>query len=141
MDSKWFSRGDWNAFFGLSIDNLAVMISLFSLLTFAGIPNSYTPEFVLTHMLPGTALGVLAGDLAFTLMAWGLAKKIKKETVTAMPLGLDTPSTFGMVFLVLLPALAKGNELYPQDHQQAMVFGWNVGLGVLILTGLIKAFF
>ena len=103
MNMKWFSRGDWNAFFGLSIDNLAVMISLFSLLTFAGIPNGYTPEFVLTRMLPGTALGVLAGDLAFTLMAWGLAKKIKSETVTAMPLGLDTPSTFGMAFLVLLP--------------------------------------
>jgi len=141
MNSKWFSRGDWNAFFGLSIDNLAVMISLFSLLTFAGIPNGYTPEFVLTRMLPGTALGVLAGDLAFTLMAWGLAKKLKSETITAMPLGLDTPSTFGMAFLVLLPALAKGNELYPQDHHQAMTFGWNVGLGVLILTGLIKAFF
>ena len=141
MNMKWFSRGDWNAFFGLSIDNLAVMISLFSLLTFAGIPNGYTPEFVLTRMLPGTALGVLIGDIAFTLMAWGLAKKLKSDTVTAMPLGLDTPSTFGMAFLVLLPALAKGNELYPQDHHQAMTFGWNVGLGVLILTGLIKAFF
>jgi len=138
---KWFSRGDWNAFFGLAIDNLAVMISLFSLLTFAGIPNGYTPEFVLTRMLPGTALGVLAGDLAFTLMAYFLAKKLNSNTVTAMPLGLDTPSTFGMAFLVLLPALAKGNELFPQNHDQAMTFGWNVGLGVLILIGLIKIVF
>ncbi len=141
MNLKWFSWGDWNAFFGLAIDNLAVMISLFSLLTFAGIPNGYTPEFVLTRMLPGTALGVLIGDLVFTLMALRLSKKLNRNQVTAMPLGLDTPSTFGMAFIVLLPALAKGNELFPNDHNQAMTFGWNVGLGVLVLTGLIKILF
>lgn len=137
----WFVRGDWNAFFGLVIDNLAVLVTLFTILTFADAPNGYTPEFVLTRMLPGTALGVFLGDLVYTWMAIRLAKKQKRDNVTAMPLGLDTPSTFGMAFLVLLPALAKGNELFPGNHEKAMMFGWQVGLSVLVAIGLMKCLF
>src|SRR5204863_3715910 len=55
----------------------------------------------------------------------------------AMPLGLDTPSTFGVAFLVLLPALQEGWRMY-QDHEQAMQFAWHVGLTVLALAGVFK---
>lgn len=138
---NWFSKGDWNAFFGLAIDNLAVMVTLFGLLTMGPAPFSYTPEFILAKMLPGTALGVLAGDLVYTFMALRMAKLQNRTNVTAMPLGLDTPSTFGMAFLVLLPALSKGNELFPGDHQKAMTYGWHVGLMTLLLIGAIKVLF
>src|SRR5262245_9619629 len=98
----WAARGDVNAFFGLMLDNVAVLIVLFSTLT---IPGGFTPEFVLTRMVPGTALGVLLGDLAYTALAFRLARRTGNPNVTAMPLGLDTPSTFGVAFLILLPAL------------------------------------
>ena len=34
-----------------------------------------------------------------------LSRRTGRDDVTAMPLGLDTPSTFGVAFLILLPAL------------------------------------
>src|SRR5262245_23773300 len=64
----WAQWGDVNAFFGLMLDNLAVMVLLVTLISRplasqeTGDPK-FTPEFVMARMIPGTALGVLVGDL------------------------------------------------------------------------------
>ena len=58
--------------------------------------HRFSREFVLTQMIPGTALGVVLGDLAYTWMAFRLARRSGRSDVTAMPLGLDTPSTFAV---------------------------------------------
>jgi AGZA family xanthine/uracil permease-like MFS transporter len=141
----WARRGDVNAFFGLMLDNVAVMVILVSSVTprpGAGNggqgPTLFTPEFVLTRMIPGTAFGVLLGDLVYTAMAFRLARRTGRHDVTAMPLGLDTPSTFGVAFLVLRPALTEGAARFPGDHTQAMEFAWRVGLVVLVLIGVFK---
>jgi AGZA family xanthine/uracil permease-like MFS transporter len=98
----------------------------------------FTQEFVVTRMIPGTALGVLIGDLVYTWMAFRLARRQRRADVTAMPLGLDTPSTFGVALLILLPALQSGFEKY-HDHNRAMNFAWHVALTVLVLIGVFKA--
>jgi AGZA family xanthine/uracil permease-like MFS transporter len=134
---RWASRGDVNAFFGLMLDNVTVMLSLLIVITGPS-PAQFTPGFVLTHMIPGTALGVLLGDLVYSGMAWRLARKSGRTDVTAMPLGLDTPSTFGISFLVLLPALQYGQTELHLDHAKAMEFAWHVGLMVLVLVGVFK---
>src|SRR5262245_25898254 len=106
----WVGRGDINAFFGLMIDNVAVMVLLVSLVGKATAteamegPGAFTSDFVMTYMIPGTALGVFLGDVIYTWMAFRLARRTGRD-VTAMPLGLDTPSTFGVAFLILLPSL------------------------------------
>ncbi len=143
----WARGGDVNAFFGLMLDNVTVMVLLFTLVS-SSAPLAqqekdgqirFTPSFVLTRMIPGTALGVLLGDLVFTWMAFRLAKTTGRDDVTAMPLGLDTPSTFGIPFLVLLPALNEGYfHGSAHDHEQAMAFAWHVGLVVLALVGVFK---
>ena len=76
----WARRGDVNAFFGLMLDNVAVMIILFS-----GIvsKDTFSAEFVLTRMIPGTALGVLIGDLVYTWMAFRLAKRMLSSQAVA----------------------------------------------------------
>jgi AGZA family xanthine/uracil permease-like MFS transporter len=133
----WAARGDVNAFFGLMLDNVAVMVLFVTLVTTGAGPR-FTAPFVLTHMIPGTALGVLLGDLVYTVLAFRLARRLNKSDVTAMPLGLDTPSTFGVAYLVMLPALEQGQELFGGDHERAMLFAWHVGLAVLVLIGLFK---
>lgn len=134
----WAAWGDVNAFFGLMLDNLSVMLILTTLLGASSAPEGrFTSEFVLTRMIPGTALGVLVGDLAYTWMAFRLARRTNRIDVTAMPLGLDTPSTFGVAFFVLLPALHEGHQLY-QDHEQAMSYAWHVGALVLVMVGVFK---
>ncbi len=134
MRYQWARRGDVNAFFGLMLDNVAVMIILVSSITSAG---NFSVEFVLTRMIPGTALGVVLGDLVYTAMAFWLALRTKRNDVTAMPLGLDTPSTFGVAFLILLPALGHAKELGFKG-ERGMEFAWHVGLLTLIFVGLFK---
>ena len=54
------------------LDNLANMVLLVSLLEAGcGLPASFS----LRYMIPGTALGVVVGDLAFTAMAFRLARQ------------------------------------------------------------------
>ncbi|HVS34440.1 MAG TPA: hypothetical protein VMS17_02595 [Gemmataceae bacterium] len=137
MRYRWAGTGDVNAFFGLMLDNVTVMLSLLFVIT-GDSPGRFTPGFVMTHMIPGTALGVLMGDLVYSWMAFRLARKTGRSDVTAMPLGLDTPSTFGVSFLVLLPALQYGQAQLHLDHERAMEFAWHVGLMLLALIGVFK---
>ena len=103
---QWAQSGDINAFFGLMLDNVAGLALLVYLLSEFGFPV----DFAIAYMVPGTAIGVLVGDLLFFFLAFWYAKKTGKSDVTAMPLGLDTPSTFGMALFVLGPAYAAATE-------------------------------
>ncbi|WP_201750109.1 permease [Tautonia marina] len=132
---EWATRGDVNAFFGLMLDNVSGLIITTSLLVGVfGFPT----EFVLTRMIPGTALGVLVGDLVFTAMAFRLARRTGRSDVTAMPLGLDTPSIFGTSLLVVGPAFLiardRGMEL-----TEAAEHAWFIGISMLLASGLFKS--
>lgn len=131
---SWAARGDINAFFGLMLDNLGDMILMAGLLVGVfGMPA----DFVLTRMIPGTAVGVMVGDLIFTAMALRLARKTGRSDVTAMPLGLDTPSTFGSVFLVIGPAFVAATKrgLGPADAAQ---HAWFLGIAMILASGIFK---
>jgi len=106
---RWFRAGDLNGFFALMFDNVANLVILASILTGAfGFPL----PIVLYRMVPGTAIGVLAGDLFYAWMAGRLAKQTGRDDVTAMPLGLNAPSIFGMSFGVLGPAYLATHDAY-----------------------------
>src|SRR5438477_9201466 len=98
---EWFATGDLNGFFGLMFDNMTVLSFLAGILIFA---FQFPADIVYKRMFPGTAFGVLVGDLLYTWMAFRLARKSNRDDVTAMPLGLDTPSTIGIALTVLGPA-------------------------------------
>ena len=136
---QWAALGDINAFFGLMLDNVAGLILIVSLLD---ITAGFPVQFALNYMIPGTALGVLVGDLAFFFLAFRLAAKTGSRTVTAMPLGLDTPSTFGMILFVLGPAyraaLPDGGTEDPTIIQAAAMQAWQIGIWSIFLSGIIK---
>jgi len=80
-------------------------------------------------MVPGTALGVLTGDLVYTWLAVRLMRRTGRSDVTAMPFGIDTPTLFTMVFGVLGPVmLATGDP----------VLAWKVGMATTVAIGLVK---
>lgn len=123
---RWWAPGDWNAFFGLALDNLSLFVILSGLLIGVfGFPS----DLVLHVMVPGTALGVLVGDLAYTALALRLMRATGRSDVTAMPFGIDTPSLFGMAFGVLGPAMILTRD---------PVLAWKIGMGVTVAMGLIK---
>jgi hypothetical protein len=117
---RWFAAGDVNGFLGLALDNTTNLVIMSSLLI--GV-FGFPADLVLGRMLPGTALGVLAGDLAYTFMAVRLMRRTGRSDVTAMPFGIDTPTLFAMVFGVLGPVkLATGDSLR----------AWKVGMATTI---------
>ena len=131
---SWAARGDVNAFFGLMLDNIGDMILMAGLLVSV---FGFPARFVLSRMIPGTAVGVLVGDLIFTVMAMNLARRTGRRDVTAMPLGLDTPSTFGAVILILGPAFVAATKrgLSPDD---AAAHAWFIGIAMIFASALLK---
>jgi len=131
---RWARPGDINAFFGLSIDNLAGLVLTVSLLAAV---FGYPAQFALGHLVPGTAVGVVVGDLLFTWMAFHLARRTGRSDVTAMPLGLDTPSTFGMVFFVIGPAFRAALD-GGWETEAAARHAWHVGMCSIVASGIFK---
>src|SRR5450755_2061139 len=126
--------GDVNGFLGLLVDNLSVLALLAAVLIGGfGVPA----EIVFGRMFPGTALGVLIGDLAYTWLAVRLARRSGRSDVTAMPFGLDTPSTIGMALLVLGPAFAKFRAA-GLDPTAAALETWYLGMAATATMGLLK---
>ena len=131
---RWFVAGDINGFFGLVVDNLSILG--FIAMALVGI-FGFPAEVVFTRMFPGTALGVLLGNLAYTWMARRLAARRGRDDVTAMPLGLDAPTSIGMALLVLGPAFVafKAGGL---DEYGAAVATWQLGMASLVVMGVLK---
>ncbi|MDD5657259.1 MAG: hypothetical protein PHF00_08405 [Elusimicrobia bacterium] len=134
---RWFVTGDLNGFFGLMFDNMTVLSFLAGILIFG---FQFPAEIVYKKMFPGTAFGVLFGDLVYSWMAIRLAKRTNTPNVTAMPLGLDTPSTIGIALTVLGPCFLamKARGLAPQD---AAMMTWYVGMATMVLIGVVKLVF
>jgi AGZA family xanthine/uracil permease-like MFS transporter len=123
---RWLRAGDINAFFALMFDNVANLVILAGIL----IGAFHMPkEIVLYRMVPGTAIGVLVGDLIYAWMAVRLARKSNREDVTAMPLGLNAPSIFGMSFAVIGPVYVLSGDA---------VLAWKTGMAVTVLAGIFK---
>ena len=134
---RWFVLGDWNGFFGLMFDNLTVLSFLAGILIFG---FGYPADIVYTRMFPGTAFGVLFGDLVYTWLAFRLAKRTGRQNVTAMPLGLDTPSTIGIALVVLGPAfLGLKNE--GMNERDAAMMTWYIGMATMVFIGIVKVVF
>ncbi len=118
--------GETTAFLALFLDNVGVLVFLSAILIFT---FNYPAGIVLTKMIPGTAVGVLFGDLVYTYLAVRLQKKTGRADVTAMPLGLDTPSTIGLAYAVLGPAW-----LATKDPELT----WQLGMCTLFMIGIVK---
>src|SRR5580692_7380945 len=126
--------GDVNGFLGLVVDSLSVLGLLAAVLI--GV-YAVPADIVFGRMFPGTALGVLAGDLVYTWLAVRMARRTGRSDVTAMPFGLDTPSTIGMALLVLGPAFAKFRAA-GLDPTSAGLETWYLGMAATASMGVIK---
>ena len=129
-----FGGGDLNGVLGLVVDNLSLLAFMATaLIGIFGVPA----DIVFRRMFPGTALGVLLGNLAYTWMAHRLARRTGRQDVTAMPLGIDAPTTIGMALLVLGPAFAA----YRQTGMDPVAAGeatWHLGMASLVVMGVLK---
>jgi len=117
------------------LDNVADLLLTVGLLASV---FEFPTQFAFQAMVPGTAVGVLVGDLLFFVMALRLARRTGRTDITAMPLGLDTPSTLGMVFFVLGPAYRHALDQMQLSVEDSALYAWRIGICSLFFSGLFK---
>src|SRR5258708_6431522 len=88
-------------------------------------------------MFPGTGPGVRVAALVYPWLAARLARRPGRRDATAMPFGLDTPSTIGMALLVLGPAFAKFRSA-GLDPTAAGLQTWYLGMAATVAMGVLK---
>ncbi len=137
--ARW---GDVNAFFGLILDNIAALLLLVVLIgdnsSSAAHSDRFAAWFVLDWIVPGQAIGLFIGAAIYSWLAFRLQRRTGRDDVTAMPLGIDTPTTFAVGLLVLLPTLKAAQTEGGMKHYTASVFAWNVGMAVMVMLGFFK---
>ena len=80
---------------------------------------------------------MLVGNLIYTWMAHRLARESGRTDVTAMPLGLDAPTSIGMALLVLGPAFVAFKQ-QGMDEAAAATATWQLGMASLVVMGVLK---
>lgn len=126
MKTRWFVRGDIDGFFGLFIDNL-LQLMVISVLGQAvcGLPSSLINE----RILPGAAVSILMGNLFYAWQARCLARRTGRDDVTALPYGINTPSVFAFLLLVMGP-------VYQETKNVNLT--WQVGLFACFMSGFME---
>lgn len=127
---KLWVDGDLNAFFGLFTNVLLNVLVLSGLsLYVAQIPA----ETVYGRILPALGIALPLGNLFYAWIAYRLARREGRDTVTALPYGPSVPHMFIVVFVVMLPAY-----LVSKDWMLAWKLGliWAMIVGIIVLAGV-----
>ncbi len=121
----WFTSGDVDGFFGLFFSGFPDLLLIVGLAPVCG----FSAQFVTTRVLPGVAFSVLAGNLFYAWQARRLAAKSGRDDVTAIPFGVNTPTIFAYVFLIMGP-------VYVRTHSG--VLAWQAGVFASLVSGLVQ---
>ena len=121
----WFTSGDIDGFFGLFFSGFPDLLLIVGLAPVCGFPS----EFVTARVLPGVAISVLVGNLFYAWQARRLAVGTGRDDVTAIPFGVNTPTIFAYVFLVMGPE-------YARTHSGAQA--WQAGVFASFISGLVQ---
>jgi adenine/guanine/hypoxanthine permease len=124
---RWWAleRGDVDATVAQVGFNLAQMAIPAFLLLAAGIPL----EFSVRRMLPGYALGLLVGSFGMAVLAIRLARREKRDDVTAHAYGNNVPAIISYTLSIMLPVyLESGDPLR----------AWELGAAAVAWTGIVK---
>jgi AGZA family xanthine/uracil permease-like MFS transporter len=121
----WFTSGDVDGFFGLFFSGFPDLLLIVGLAPVCGFPT----EFVTHRVLPGVAVSVLAGNLFYAWQARKLAARTGRDDVTAIPFGINTPTIFAYVFLIMGPVFAR-------THSATLA--WQAGVFASLISGLVQ---
>jgi AGZA family xanthine/uracil permease-like MFS transporter len=127
LSLPWFIRSDLDGFFGLFIDNLLQLMLIAVLCrVLSGLPS----ELITGRILPGAAVSILIGNLFYAWQARQLMQKTGRDDVTALPFGINTPSLFAFILLIMGP-------VYQETKNPTLA--WQAGLFACLLSGVMEA--
>ncbi len=124
---RWWapSRGDVDATIANVGFNLAQLIIPVFLLAPVGISRAFS----IAHLLPGYALGLLAGSLGYLRLAVKLSGREGRASATAQIYGNNVPAILAYTLSIMLP-------VYLEKHDAAQA--WQAGAAAVLWTGIIK---
>ena len=122
---EWFTAGDVDGFFGLFFSGFPDLLLIVGLAPVCG----FSLSFVASRILPGAAISILAGNLFYAWQARQLARREGRSDVTAIPFGVNTPTIFAYVFLIMGP-------VYVRTHDANMA--WHAGIFASLLSGVVQ---
>ena len=125
VSAKWFVPGDLDGFFGLFFSGFPDLLLIAGLAPLCGFP----PELVATRIMPAVALSILGGNLFYAWRAHRLMEKTQRADVTAIPFGVNTPTIFAYVFLIMLP-------VYQRSHDFQLA--WQMGVFACFFSGMVQ---
>ncbi|MDY4787906.1 MAG: xanthine permease [Bacilli bacterium] len=126
MKIKLWQKGDLNGFFGLFVNNLTNIMVMATLLTVTvGLPSS----LVYGRILPAVGLAIFLSCVAYTYMAYKLAKKENRNDVTALPCGSSVPHMFLITLMVIGPVYWSTKDAN---------LAWGAGVAWCVAEGIIE---
>ncbi|MBK8256598.1 MAG: NCS2 family permease [Polyangiaceae bacterium] len=131
---RWFVRSDVDGFFGLALDNLVQLLLIDTLCRFV---LGLDAALVRNHILPGTAVAVLIGNIFYARQAVQIGRAENRNDMCALPYGVNTVSVFAFVFLVMLPAKLTAQAMGVADPGRV---AFRAGLMACFGSGLIELF-
>jgi AGZA family xanthine/uracil permease-like MFS transporter len=120
-----FTSGDVDGFFGLFFSGFPDLLLIVGLAPVCGLPV----QFVVSRVLPGVAASVFAGNFFYAWQARRLARRTGRTDVTAIPFGVNTPTIFAYVFLIMGP-------VYTRTHSGTTA--WEAGIFASFLSGIVQ---
>jgi AGZA family xanthine/uracil permease-like MFS transporter len=114
-----------DGFFGLFFSGFPDLLLIVGLAPVCGFPV----EFVTRQVLPGVAISILVGNLFYAWQARKLAARTGRDDVTAIPFGVNTPTIFAYVFLIIGP-------VYTRTHSGMLA--WQAGVFASLISGVVQ---
>jgi AGZA family xanthine/uracil permease-like MFS transporter len=128
---NWWSRGDFDGFVGLFIDNL---VQLLVILGLCGGLLEFESSLILERILPGAAISLILGNVLYALQARKVARKLGRD-VCALPYGINTPSVFTYIFMVMLPVKFQAVSMGLENPN---LVAWKMGVAAAFGSGIIE---
>jgi AGZA family xanthine/uracil permease-like MFS transporter len=123
--ARWCVPGDLDGYFALFFSSLPDLLLIASLLPLCG----FSPSFVNERILPGVALSIVGGNIFYAWQAHQLARRSGRGDVTAIPFGVNLPTIFAYIFLIMLP-------VYQRTHDAHLA--WQAGVFASFASGIVQ---
>jgi len=82
------------------------------------------------RILPAVAFSILFGNLFYAWQAHRLARRTGRSDVTAIPFGVNTPTIFAYIALIMVP-------VYNRTHDATLA--WHMGIFASLVSGVVQS--